>query len=188
MQARLAGRLARAFPDYLHTGAWAISRLFGSSGAPLVIVQGVVLSEEGVLLAVRVEPRGWELPGGHVEVGEDDECALVREVREETGIEISVGSLVGEYHRSGFLAHMARVYRCRPVGGLIAPSLETPRVRWWDPQAVPDTLFPWCRQPLRDGLDRLDRPVLRHQHQGMSEVITSVKIDLRMRLSDDQAV
>ena len=186
--ARLVGRLARTLPDYSRTALWAVSRHFVSSGAPLAIVQGVILSEAGVLLTVRVEPRGWELPGGNLEAGEDDESALVREVREETGIEISVGSLVGEYRRSGFLPHTARVYRCRPVGGLIAPSLETPKVRWWDPQAVPDTLFPWCRQPLRDGLDRLDRPVLRHQHQGMSEVITSVKIDLRMRLSDDQAV
>ncbi len=186
--ATLAGRLARALPDYSRTAFWAVSRHFVSSGAPLAIVQGVILSEAGVLLAVRVEPRGWELPGGNLEAGEDDESALVREVREETGIEISVGSLVGEYRRSGFLPHTARVYRCQPVGGRIAPSLETPKVRWWDPQAVPDTLFPWCRQPLRDGLDRLDRPVLRHQHQGMSEVISSVKIDLRMRLSDDQAV
>ena len=186
--ATLAGRLARALPDYSRTAFWAVSRHFVSSGAPLAIVQGVILSEAGVLLAVRVEPRGWELPGGNLEAGEDDESALMREVREETGIEISVGSLVGEYRRSGFLPHTARVYRCQPVGGLIAPSLETPKVRWWDPEAVPDTLFPWCRQPLRDGLDRLDRPVLRHQHQGMSEVITSVKIDLRMRLSDDQAV
>ena len=186
--AGLAGRLARALPDYSRTAFWAVSRRFVSSGAPLAIVQGVILSETRVLLAVRVEPRGWELPGGNLEAGEDDESALVREVREETGIEISVGSLIGEYHRSGFLPHTVRVYRCRPVGGLIAPSLETPRVRWWDLEAVPDTLFPWCRQPLRDGLDCLDGPVLRHQHQGMSEVIASVKIDLRMRLSDDQAV
>ena len=185
--AGLAGRLARAFPDYLHTGAWAISRRFGSSGAPLVIVQGVVLSEAGVLLAVRVEPRGWELPGGNPEAGEGEEAALLREVREETGIEISVGPLVGTYQRSGFLPHTARVYRCRPVGGVIAPSLETPRVRWWNPEGVPDTLFPWCRQPLRDALDHLEKPVVRHQHQGVSDVIASVRIDLRMRLSDDQA-
>jgi 8-oxo-dGTP pyrophosphatase MutT (NUDIX family) len=175
-------------PDYLHTGAWAISRRFGLSRTPLVIVQGVVLSEAGVLLAVRVEPRGWELPGGNLEVGEGDEAALLREVREETGIEVSVGPLVGEYHRSGFLPHTARVYRCQPLGGVIAPSLETPRVRWWDPEAIPDTLFPWCRQPLRDALERLERPVVRHQHQGVSEVIASVRIDLRMRLSNDCAV
>jgi 8-oxo-dGTP pyrophosphatase MutT (NUDIX family) len=183
--AGLAARLARAFPDYLDTALWAISRRFVPSRAPLAIVQGVVLSEAGVLLAVRERPRGWELPGGNLEVGEDDESALAREVREETGFEISVGPLVGEYHRSGFLPHTARVYRCRPVGGMIAPSTETPRVRWWDPQAIPDTLLPWCRQPLRDALDRLERPVSRRQHQGMSEVIASVKIDLRMRLSDD---
>jgi hypothetical protein len=71
---------------------------------------------------------------------------------------------------------------------VIAPSSETPRVRWWAPEAIPDTLFPWCRQPLRDGLDRLERPVLRNEHQGISDVITSVKIDLRMRFSDDRAV
>lgn len=188
MRARLAGRMARAFPDYLQTAGWAISRRFARSGAPLAIVQGVVLSEKGVLLAVRVEPRGWELPGGNLEADEDDQSALVREVREETGIEVSVGPLVGEYHRSGFLPHTARVYRCQPVGGVIAPSSETPRVRWWDPQAIPDTLFPWCRQPLRDALDRLDGPVIHHQHQGMSDVIASLKIDLRMRFSDDRAV
>jgi 8-oxo-dGTP diphosphatase len=186
--ARLAGRLARVLPDYLSTGAWAISRRFASPHAPMLIVQGVILSEAGVLLAVRVEPRGWELPGGNPEPGEDDESALVREVREETGIEISVGPLIGEYHRSGFLPHTARVYSCRSLGGVIAPSSETPRVRWWDPLAVPDTLFPWCRQPLRDGLDSLEGPVLRQEHQGVSEVIASVRIDLRMRLSNDRAV
>ena len=185
--ARLVGRLARVLPDYLSTGSWAITRRFLSSRPPILIVQGVVLSESGVLLAVRKEPRGWELPGGNLEPGEDEETALAREVREETGIEVSVGPLIGEYHRSGFLPHRARVYSCRPLGGAIAPSIETPEVRWWDPQAVPDTLFPWCRQPLRDRMARLDAPVLRRQHQGMSEVIASVKIDLRMRLSDDRA-
>ena len=55
MQARLAGRLARAVPNYLNTAAWAVSRRFAWSGAPLAIVQGVILSEAGVLLAVRVE-------------------------------------------------------------------------------------------------------------------------------------
>lgn len=188
MRARLAGRLERALPDYVHTAGWAISRRLGPTHESLVIVQGVVLSETGVLLTVRVEPRGWELPGGNLEAGEDDETALVREVREETGLEVSVGPLIGEYHRSGFLPHTARVYHCEPRGGVIAPSSETPRVRWWDPEAIPDTLFPWCRQPLRDGLDRLERPVCRHQHQGISDVITSVKIDIRMRLSDDRAV
>ena len=76
MGARLAGRLARVLPDYLHTAAWAISRRFRSPGRSLVIVQGVILSEAGVLLAVRVEPRGWELPGGNLEAGEDDEFVL----------------------------------------------------------------------------------------------------------------
>lgn len=185
--AGLARRLAGVLPNYLSTGLLAMSRHLPGLRTPLVIVQAVVLSDEGVLLAVRVDPRGWELPGGNPERGEDDETALVREVREETGVEIEVGRMIGEYHRSGFLPHVARVYRCWPVGGAIEPSHETPRVRWWKRQAIPDTLFPWCRQPLRDALDDLSDPVLRYQHQGLSEVIASVRIDLRMRLSDDRA-
>ena len=57
-----AGRLARALPDYSRTAFWAVSRHFVSSGAPLAIVQGVILSEAGVLLVVRVEPD-VEAPG-----------------------------------------------------------------------------------------------------------------------------
>ena len=58
--------------------------------------------------------------------------------------------LVGEYRRSGFRPHLARVYRCRALGGQATPSIETPRVAWWDPARLPDTLFPWFRGPLRD--------------------------------------
>jgi 8-oxo-dGTP pyrophosphatase MutT (NUDIX family) len=147
------------------------------------VVQGVVLSELGVLLTVRVDLRGWELPGGEPEPGESREEALVREVREETGIEVEVERVTGEYHRSGFLPHVAYVYRCRPVGGSLAPSFETPEVRWWDPDALPDTFFPWYRQPLRDGLSPGELPVVRHERQGLSAILAGMCIDLRMRFS-----
>ena len=75
-----------------------------------------MLSDQGVLLAVRSNLRGWELPGGHARRDEAPEAALVREIREETGVDVEVGSLVGSYQRTGFRPHVALVYRCRPTG------------------------------------------------------------------------
>lgn len=43
----------------------------------------------------------WALPGGRTELGETAEQTVVREVKEETGLEVSVILKVGEYHESG---------------------------------------------------------------------------------------
>ncbi|MGH9444005.1 MAG: (deoxy)nucleoside triphosphate pyrophosphohydrolase [Thermoanaerobaculia bacterium] len=61
--------------------------------APLLVAAGILIRDGRVLLARR--PAGshlaglWEFPGGKVEPGESPERALVREIREELGLEIS---------------------------------------------------------------------------------------------------
>ena len=61
------------------------------------VVVGAVLRDAGgrVLAARRDRPPGWELPGGKVEPGESEPAALVRELREELGIAVEVGTRVG---------------------------------------------------------------------------------------------
>jgi len=185
--AGLVRRLARALPDYA-VNAWVgLVEPRIRHGDPVQVVQGVVLSEQGVLLAVRSSLRGWELPGGHGRRGETPEAALAREIHEETGVDVEVGPLVGTYRRTGFRPHVALVYRCRPTGGAPRPSVETPLVRWWDPAALPDTLFPWFRGPLEDALAESPEPLQRRQHQGLRAIWAGLRIDLRMRLSRDEA-
>jgi 8-oxo-dGTP pyrophosphatase MutT (NUDIX family) len=55
-------------------------------------VGAVAWDDDGRLLLVKEDGR-WLTPGGEVEAGESHEAALVREVREETGIQVSVETL-----------------------------------------------------------------------------------------------
>jgi 8-oxo-dGTP pyrophosphatase MutT (NUDIX family) len=183
----VSGRLAGIFPIYARLAWWGLVRSQARGQAPLVVHQGVILSEQGVLLSVRCDLRGWELPGGNAEPGEAGEAALRREILEETGLEVAIERHVGDYVRTGFAPHTARVYRCRPVGGELRPSRETPLVRWFPPQALPDTLFPWYRAPLADALSELPEPVTRHERWGARAILAGMRIDLRMRLSKHRA-
>ena len=66
---------------------------------PTVVVGAAIVRAGMMLAARRTEPPhlagGWELPGGKVEPGETDEAALVREICEELGVDISLGMRVG---------------------------------------------------------------------------------------------
>ncbi len=148
---------------------------------PRRVVQAVVLRDGLVLLAERRTLRGWELPGGNAEAGERPEEALRREVLEETGIRVRVGTPVGRYRRRGPLAHEARVYRCEVEGGALAPSWETPRVAWFPVARLPHTLFPWFRGPLEDALAGA-QALERDEALGLRDVWTGMRIDLHTRI------
>ena len=76
--AGLLGRLAAAVPNYVNIAWWGlVSPRLGETES-LVVYQAVVVSKRDVLLAVRRDLRGWELPGGNANPGESPEEAVIR--------------------------------------------------------------------------------------------------------------
>ncbi len=95
---------------------------------PLLAVDSVIFFEGGVVLIKRKNPpfQGcYALPGGFVEIGESTEEAVVREVREETGLLIDLVGLVGVYsdpHRDP-RGHVVSVcYFSKGSGNLVSGS------------------------------------------------------------------
>jgi ADP-ribose pyrophosphatase YjhB (NUDIX family) len=108
---------------------------------PLLAVDGLVRDAEGRVLLIRRKnpPEGWAIPGGFVDVDEDPKDACVREVREETGVEVEVESLAGVYGRPGRdpRGHtVSIVYRCRLVRGTASGSDDAAEARWFSPSEI----------------------------------------------------
>ena len=74
----------------------------------------------------------WSLPGGRVEPGESDAVAVAREVREETGLDVSVGRCVGavEWPGPGGAVYAIHDYACTPLGGSLKASSDATDARW----------------------------------------------------------
>lgn len=105
-----------------------------------------------VLLSKRARPPHageWDLPGGFLEWGEDPEAGLLREVREETGLEARalrlLGAWVGRYASD---ATLNLVYEVEAEGDPTASS-ESAALEWFDLKAVPPLAFPHEREALR---------------------------------------
>ena len=87
-----------------------------------VPVAGVIVEYDGgiVLVRPRAEPTIWALPAGYVEDGENAEQAAVREVKEETNLDVTVGKVVGTYSiRRPKKALIYIAMSARAIGGVL---------------------------------------------------------------------
>ena len=114
---------------------------------PLVGVGAIIIEEDRVLLIKRARPpllAQWSIPGGALEVGELVREAVVREAREETGLVVEPGELLGVYDRVVRDAKQRVQYHyvlidflCRSAGGELAAADDAAEVRWFTREELP---------------------------------------------------
>ena len=123
---------------------------------PLVLVAAVVLvdADGRVLLAQRPEgkpwPGLWEFPGGKVDPGETPEAALIRELREELGIDVAASCLAPftfASHAYPDFHLLMPLYVCRKWSG-IPLAREGQHLAWVRPARLADYPMPPADKPL----------------------------------------
>jgi ADP-ribose pyrophosphatase YjhB (NUDIX family) len=113
-------------------------------------VGAVVRDATGRLLVVRRKnppSEGlWSIPGGHVEPGETPAEAVVREVREETGLIVEPGRTIGTVERDGPAGTTYEIcdIECAVLGGSLEAASDATDARW----VTPDELIGLPLTPL----------------------------------------
>ena len=102
-------------------------------------VGAVIKDEAGRLLLIKRghEPAAglWSLPGGRIEPGETDQQAVLREIREECGLLVSCGALLGAVERPGLGGAVLdiRDYLATVTGGALRAGDDAADARWVTP-------------------------------------------------------
>jgi 8-oxo-dGTP diphosphatase len=115
---------------------------------PLVGVGAIIIEDKRVVLVKRAHPplqNQWSIPGGVLEVGEFVREAAIREAREETGLTVEPGELLGVYDRilrdptERVEYHYVLIdFLCRRVAGKLAAASDATEVRWCSREELPN--------------------------------------------------
>jgi ADP-ribose pyrophosphatase YjhB (NUDIX family) len=133
------------------------------ANAAVPSVTAVVVDAGRILLVHRADNDLWALPGGGHEVGESIEDTVVREVSEETGMDVEVTGLVGLYTNPAHVMayddgevrqQFSLCFQARVLGGRLANSPESKAVRWVPIEEVDAlNIHPSMRLRIQHGLD-----------------------------------
>jgi len=115
-----------------------------------------------VLLCRRRDIDWWNLPGGGVEPGEMPDEAVIREVREETGLEVEPERLSGIYGK-GDKDELVFTFVCRVTGGCLVLTEESSQNAYFQLDALPPNTLPKHVGRIRDACAGYNQPVLRRQ-------------------------
>ncbi|MBQ4447594.1 MAG: NUDIX domain-containing protein [Clostridia bacterium] len=122
---------------------------------------GAIIERDGEILFQRRSDNGkWGLIGGLLELDETYEQAALREVREETGLEVSLDGFLGIYHNhnmvwsNGDAAHVIGVYfKASIIGGKLRADEESLELKFFSKEEIPELFAEDHRAVVHDYLE-----------------------------------
>lgn len=117
----------------------------------IIVVALVVIEREGKILLVRQNygPQYWSLPGGVMEPGESIDQTAIREVREETGLDIGLKRVVGLYSKPSENG-LAVCFEGEQIGGVLAADNEIMECGYFAYDRLPEPIREHLRQRIED--------------------------------------
>lgn len=148
---KLRALSARIFGAHTNAPVERIADLFAHEmgyATPKIEVRAAVFDDAGRLLMVRetADQGRWTLPGGWADVNLTPAENAMKEVREESGYEVTVTKLAAVWdrtrqgHPSSVFSCTKMFFLCDLVGGVAATGLETSEVRWFGEEELPEDL------------------------------------------------
>lgn len=120
---------------------------------------GVIFNDKDeVLLCHRTDRDLWNLPGGGLEVHESPWDGAIREVKEETGLDVEIEHFCGIYFRADTSENkhdqVSYIFRCRATGGKLTLNEEADQIKYFPVNQLPENLSPRHIERIRDAFDQ----------------------------------
>ena len=107
----------------------------------IVATGGLIKNEKNEILLVKNPRKGWEFPGGIVEQGETVPQGLIREIKEESGVDVEIINIIGIYSntkkKKGYngveeIPTIVNIdFICKYISGDLTKSDESSEVKWF---------------------------------------------------------
>lgn len=132
-------------------------------------VFGIIFDERGrVLLCHRTDYDLWNLPGGGLEPQESITDGVEREVKEETGLDVEVGRLVGVYTKTD-RNDIAFAFICKITSGKLTLNDEADRIEYFSVDKLPSNLIPRQVERIIDAQNNVSEIVFKVQIGGSAQ-------------------
>ena len=126
-------------------------------------VFAIIKNEDNeVLLLLRHDYNLWNLPGGALEKDEAPWEGVVREVKEETGLDVEVTKLQGIYNKHG-KDEIVFSFECKIIGGEITLTDEAKEIKYFAVEKIPANTSPKQVERIKDSMNKNNETIMKNQ-------------------------
>lgn len=126
-------------------------------------------TEDNVLLCLRNDYNIWNLPGGRLEKGESPWQGVIREVKEETGLNVEIVRLIGVYSKPN-KDEIVFSFECKMTGGELTLNDEAKDIKYFSLTEIPENTVLKQIERIKDSFENKDKTILKIQQTDKSTI------------------